>query len=288
MKVQIDTEKLLQEALSKLSETYTLDYVDYDERLSDEQIQQIFDGKLEEVENEIQDRANDYHWELIADQILPELIPDGVQRAALVADGDSFRQLIEAIEDRNDATLWKDMVRNTGRFGTLMRYHLGGNDDQDLPYNTGYPADPKNKVIERWARKLARMAGVDYATNEAAFRQMVIEQSYYGGQLYVIWYGSPAPLIDAISEAEWQETRKRRRTITWTNPQLVLLDRYNGSGHDAQIIGTITKPWDPERCDTDSKGWGYGWDAVASVVQSAYKCEWSIGYTAQMRQKGQQ
>lgn len=279
MKVHIDTAKVLEAAMGRLEETYTLDYVAYDDKLTEEQIQRILQGEVSDVENEILEQWQEYHHQLVDEQYLPQLVPDPVERAALSADSERFWELVEAIRDRDDSTLWADLVRNTRQWSILMRYRLGKPDeDMDLPYNLGYPADPQEKIVNRWARKLARMAGVDFEPNEQAFRQMVIEQSYYGGTLWVVWYGSPGDLIEAVCADTWQ--RKRRRTITWTNPELVLLDRFNGSGHDESIVGTITKPWDPERCEVDSQPrFGYGWDKVAGVVKTAYKCEWSIDYT---------
>lgn len=260
--------------MAALDDTYTLAWVSYDDSLSEKQIQRFFDGDVAGAEDEIDDVFDEGRIFAVR-EILNSLIPDPTERAAVTEHGGAkLSDLQSLIYERDDSDVLTDLLRHNKPI--LMRYHLGNpNEDQDLRYCEVLEGGNGADRVERFARRLARMAGVPFdGENEKVFRQMVVEQAYYGGQLYVIWYADPADLIRCIMEDEFQG--KRRRLIGWTDPELVLLDRYNGSGYGERVAGTIRKVFDRERLVTDAEGPGYGWDRVACVHKPAFECKWSI------------
>lgn len=280
--VTIDVQAVYDRAVAALEPAYTLNYVAYDERLHDEQIHRIFQGDLEGVETEIVDRAADNPY--YEEQTVTELVKDPVELAAL-RQSDLYWPLIEEIKERDNSDLFGDLVRNTGQWSTLMRYRLGS-ENPDLEPCTGRPADIGDQLVTRHAKRLAKLAGVEFLDNAQAFRQMVTEQAWHGGYLCVIWYGNPAPLIEAVCEDLWHNPKPRRRIIEFTNPELLLLDSWNGSGYGERIKGTVRKVWDPARCVVDSQDGPYGWDKIAGVVHSAYRCDVTISPSAKRPSDG--
>lgn len=279
--VSVNAREVLDRALDALDESYTLGYVAYDDRLGDEQLTEVLDGKIDEVEDKIYDwfHENDHY---AVDEIVKQVVPDEFERAALRRSG-LIDELTGAIRERDDTdSLFKDLLRNT--HSKLMRFHLGDPDaDQDLEYASGSVAGDAGETnyIETNARRLAEMAGIDFAidANAQAFRQMVAEQSWYGGQLYVIWYGDVDEVVKAaIDHANdlANEVPPRPFTIKWKDPEILLLDRYNGSGYGERVVGEVTATFELDRISLDKDGRGYGWDEVAGVVHSAYKCDVEI------------
>lgn len=275
-----DTKKILAGVLARLEPSYTLNYISHDDRLYEEQIQEVFDWNASDVEDAILENLNaDLYYE---NQIIKDLVPDGVERAALRS-SDEYYELVEAIQERDDATPFADLVQHS-TWSMLLRYRLGPDEETfDLPQLTGYPADGTTSATTKHARRLARLAGVDFEPNRKAFEQMVIEQSYYGGRLYVMWYAEPRVLLQAAVADQWH--KPRRRTITWKDPHLILLDTWNGTGYGETISGTVTKRWESDRCKVDKVDGPWGWQQIAGPHPPAYKCDWSLDLTADLKRR---
>jgi len=255
MKRTLDSKRILKQALGKLAKTYTLGYVE----LSDEQIASLIESPTDanEVENTLYDNyVSEQRWYALREIILPELVPDRVEREFLTDDDDAMDTLWEAILERDDSTVLDDLLRNTG--SKLWRYDLG--------------VSILDRSIES-VRALAEAAGIDYAANLEALTLLVNETGE--GDAWVIWYGDTGRVVQPALNHHWQNA-DAPGAITWTDPHIVVLNSASGSGHDEQVRGTITLPFDPERLALDSKRGYYGWDDVASVYKPAYECKFQF------------
>jgi hypothetical protein len=263
-----DMTKVYERALAELPDKVQLVDVEYDDQLRDEQIQKLFDGDELSVFEELDEGFADsrhYGMEYVLNDVL------GDDRALLERHAPELAErLRDEINERDESDALGDLLRRSG--SRLVRYRLGGEDDYDLePNSWSWDEDE----IEEAAKALAETAGVPYeGDNVLRFRSLVVEASY-GGVLEVIWYADVEDLYKAL-EFDGEGKPTAVGTITWTDPDLLVLDAMNGSGHNEAIKGQISVPFDPSRLTLDSQGWGYGWDKIAGVVHSAYACEWSI------------
>lgn len=259
----LTAEQILTKALADLRPKYTLIYVDYDDGLSDEQIARIFDGDVEGVESDVDEWAmegTDHN----VDEIIADLVPEEHHRDLLEA-GDEIDELRNAIQERDDSRgALMELLHTTG--SKLMRYAL----DYELePDSWNWDEE---QIVEAM-HGIADAAGIDFDTNEKALRSLVVEASY-GGSLYVIWYGDPEDVVKGVLNTTW-ENDEAPTTIAWTDPHLVVLDGWNGSGYSDDVKGIVTKPFVPTnlRMDGNVKGHGYTWDQVAGLVYSAFSNE---------------
>jgi len=255
--------ELLAKALAALPTTVTLRYFDYREELSDEQLQQIIDGHANDLDNDIIDYNADNDYDTML-EVLKEVLPDSTERDILSDSEDEWGEFQQAVWDRDDSGSPVDaLLKLTG--DKLFRYSLELTiDETDTPRHDvfdalgdGVPRTPKN-VSE---------------VNE------MVANASYGGQLYVIFYGSAFDVLNPLMQREYGNIDiDTELNITFTNPHLVLLDKMNGSGMDCAIEGTITKPFHTENVELDGKarGNGYTWDQTAGVYYPAYKCDFTI------------
>lgn len=281
--ITIDVRALYDRAVANLQPSYDFGYVHYDDALSDEQIARALGDGYDELRIELADRWRDAAIRHdVRCAIRDAARTSRLEFEALYA-SDYWHELVELILERDEGDPWPALVRNRGN--VLLRYRLGNpDDDQDLPYGLGYPADVETahaRVVERHARRLARLAGLRYddGDNAARFRQLVIEQAYYGGNLHLIWYGPVGELLDHRELVERQRAggdRAPRRVIRWSDPHLVLLDQWNGSGHCEQFTGTVSKILDLARVHVD-RAEHYGWDACAGLHLPAFDTPVTIG-----------
>jgi hypothetical protein len=261
---------VLRKALAALPKTVTLYYTSRsDDGLSNEQLQRIFDGDIEGVESEL----DEYGWEHVEyniDYAIKEVLPDAADRDLLGDFPDLELELRTAIQERDDSKgpLLEQLAVTNGK---LMRYYL----DYDLePGSWSWEAD----AVEKAMAEIAEAAGIEVEANRDTLWSLVAEATY-GGSLYVIWYDDPEDVVMSVLNGQWGNSHVAT-TISWTDPQLVVLDSMNGSGMDGEVKGTVTKPFDPEKLSMDGKtrGYGYTWDDTASVVHSAYRCPVTLTY----------
>lgn len=249
-------------AVAGLDKTYTLTYTSYDDQLTPEQVARIFEGPISDVEDAVDDNWHEYRGDQIRIAIRAALGGDAVLYEILRADDDEYEGVVEHVEERNDATPFEDLIRQTPKL--LMRYDL------NLWIESGY-WDMNLDEREALVKKVAETAGLDLATNEATIRSILQESGE--GQLYFFWYGEPREAIDAACGDEW---RSDTFTITWENPSLLVLNTGAGSGYDEKVVGTITRPFDREAMKVDSVDGYWGWDKSAGLVKSAFACEVKI------------
>jgi hypothetical protein len=257
--ISIDTTAVAARVRAALAETYDLAYVSQGDRITDEQLAYIFEhGHEPESFYDWLDESR-HHYAIEA---LEELIPDRLEREALRRT-DDWDDLIDEIKERDNSNVFRDLLRETPR--VLMRYALGDVDeDLDLDQDSWNWSEEQ---VTSAARKIGEIVGLDFV-HLPELRELVVNATY-GGKLYVIWYGD----VDDVVQASFDDSVQR--TISWTEPYLLVLDRFNGSGHDVKIGHgeTITVRWDRTRLVVDDHDFGYGWDRVCGLHKPAYACE---------------
>lgn len=274
-KITVDPEKIAKRVIKKLDKTYHLNYADYDDSLTDEQIRSICSGDLSnicDVENAIDEERDDINYEYFRDYELKELVPNAVERAALLLDQGCetpIGDIWDAIRERDESSMFMELLRVTN--DKLWRYKV----EWELPEQC--EADRSGSATEKRAiaaASIAKAIGVDTKDNyNATAIASMLENSYAmdgdSVELFVIWYDDAKHTLMPILNTAWGNDEAPSH-ITWKDPKLVLLNRWSGSGDDCPIVGEVTLPFDPAATSLDYEESGYGWDQVAGVVKRYY------------------
>ncbi|HEX9337732.1 MAG TPA: hypothetical protein VF892_17685 [Pseudonocardiaceae bacterium] len=262
-----DTGRLYDDTVADLDERYTLVPLGYDDRLTARQIQVLLDGDNEyeaDAFAPIEQWESDCRWQASQD-ILHTLVDD--QAWTLLADADLLETLRTQIQERDDSDVITDLLRNSHH--ALFRYDL----TVDVPDHTVLAEDDERR---RTLAQIADAAGLD-ATDPSVVARLteLIDNATYGGRLFVMWYGDPEAALTLAAPIAYyrdgSEVTDPHGTVTFTDAHLVVLDGWNGSGHDVPV-DTITAVWAPRRVTIDAPhlGRGYSWHDIAGPVPSTY------------------
>ena len=261
-------------------ETFDLTYVEYDDKLTSEQINMLLSGQGIELESDVSEVFEDSRYGHALEEAVTACEARGVDFDEL--DPDDQDVVRHAIEEKDSSDPVSDLIRRTP--SQLMRAHLGKSlddeiRDRDLKDLVFY--DDKNWKRQEDARAdllldMLDKAGVNVqdASVREAVAGLVTEGPavwHEGVTLDVIWYGD---IADAAAPLDYeQNSAEAGRTLNFTDARVVLLDTINGSGMDAEISGplnvTVTQAV-PAQLDSGQPGY-YGWDDTAGVVKSAYE-----------------
>lgn len=265
-------EQIKNAIIDRLDKSYTLVYVEYDDKLNDEQIAAFLKGEFPEDSKAFSDSEE---WESetryrAALGIIRDLC-EGDEYEILEADVDALDEVRDAIYDRDTSDYYGELIKATG--SRLFRYDLG----YELEPDSWNWDDAK---YDEAAREIAAVAQLD--ANDAdimsELRTLIAEASY-GGKLYVMWYGDTAQAIDLASAIDGTENNTNPGTVTFVNATLLILDSWNGSGMAADDLKvTLTLPIKPRNVTIDAPrtGTGYSWTEVAGPYNPAYAAEVTI------------
>ncbi|MET4144129.1 hypothetical protein [Arthrobacter sp. UYCo732] len=268
----------------------SLRFVDYDDRLTQEQMSMILAGQWVDAENDVDDNFADNAYEeatTTARTEIDEAVEEGrFDREWDDLDPDEQDEARRAVEERDDSDPIKDLLRNTP--DQLLRTSLGRPAERlsEPRWSSGHRLDDGGFAARHSAVSgLLKDSGMDVDSPEVrdAIDELVNEGPYdwhEGVQLDVLWYGG---IDDAVPtpRTESPET-EGRKVLDFAKPHVLLIDKWNGSGHDvvvpAAMKRTLTRVgYDEEeapqtgRAYLDSDAGGYGWDSVAGVYKPAYK-----------------
>jgi hypothetical protein len=246
-------------------------FIDRDDSLTPTQLQEIIGSPIarDAVQDAIADRLSDAYYESANEQIKELVGEDGLE--LLTNDPNRLDELQELMMERDESTPFEDLTRRTG--AQLFRYRLS-DDWADFPMkqetwrmNEGQ----MNEEIER----LATITGLSATDYHDTFKELI--ENAQGGSPEIIWYGEPSFILKQLrstGDGTWAE----EGTLTFKNPNLLIIDNMNGSGHDVRLDGaSLTVPFKPSRIVVDAaSGNGYGWDTIASVVKRYYATDVSF------------
>jgi len=242
----------LDEALTALPEKLDLVYVDYNDRLSDDQVKSLLAGDQESLwdsTSEWESEQQHYHMRHL---LFEECGLDDDEAQAVFDDDEAWEEFRETCYERDQSDWLDQLVRNTPN--VQIRYDL----DHEVPDYTMV------EDLAEEAQAIAEAAGIDYETNSIALRSLVANASY-GGILCVL---HNSDLADVLKVDNWG--RPNGGKVIFTDPYLLVYDGLNGSGHDEQVCGTIEIEIkeDTMRHDAGRYSWS---DDIAGVVHGAYQ-----------------
>lgn len=238
---------LIARAIKELPEKVTLGYVDYQDKLSDEQVTMLLDDDMEKLYDSI------WEWEADArergvEYELERVLDSDEEREAL-RDSDDYEKFREECWDRDESNMLGDLIRQTP--GVMIRYSL----DHDVE---PYPHLQTDEELDEAARDICEAAGISYDSNRDTARLLCIEASY-GGRLCVLHMTDLEDLIRVRAGG----------TVVFKDPNLLVYDGLNGSGSCEDVIGTVTVKIDDDTLSHDTGR--YSWsDGIAGVVHSCF------------------
>jgi hypothetical protein len=273
---ETDYQKVI-DAIEANDETFTLVYTAYDDGLTDEQIGWFLSGELGELEESLDDVFSDQRATSAREEAESQCSANGVEWDYL--DEDQQQEILDHIYDRDDSDIAGQLIRTTR--DKLMRANLFSvseviGDRGDLYSGGGDDVlDARAAVLTDALTK----RGIDVSTPEAqeVIRGLLTEGPYHwheGVDVDIIWYGD---IADATAGpfGHVDGATANARTLTFAKPHLLIMDRFSGQGwvDELPAKATVTVTQDkPAFLDNDkSKGWG--WDATAGVVHSAYRTD---------------
>ena len=271
---RLSAKQILKKAIEALPEKTNLTYIDYRDNLDNEQMAKVLGGHSDDIVD-----AMDFDDYEAIRELLKEGVPEEEEREKLIGSDQHFHQFMDECRDRDESTPYADLLKNTRR--KMVRFMVPGSDGN---FNYEMECDSWRwdaAKTEAEAKKLAGAAKIDFETNRNALID-IVQNATYGGSLCVLGYVESKELADAV-EHLLRDEEKHRVRITFTDPQLLILDRMNGSGHDEGVKGTIVFEFGHKdlgtrdgvmQLDHRGAGTGYSWsDDIAAVVYTYYKSD---------------
>lgn len=216
-------------------ERYYLHYVDY---------RDSFEHRLEEVEQAIREKSwqpldeifDDPDWGYPDAEAIDEVAERWMEKYGKTEEErDAWREenhdeIVYGIEERDCSTPLDDMLRNTGSIACF--YELPNWDG--LGETWGMDEREQKEAIAQMRKCLGiKVRSKDF---EKELYELLINASY-GGTLVVYFNPDIKEFIQTDGNM-----------IRFTDPHVALIDTYNGSGHDVQLVGhSLEIPYDSEK-----------------------------------------
>lgn len=254
-------------------EKYSLVFVDRDESLTDDQCTAYLSGDSNEFYDQMLGVFDERAFDSATEQVEEECRNHDIARSDM--EDDDWQALVEEVMNRDTSDPINDLIRGTP--SKLMRAPIAkigvaangtgatwGNDD-------GARA-ARVQLIERALGEHGVDCGEEGVTE--AVEELVDNGPYdwhEGVDLDVIWHG---PIGDAALFRDTHDLGRRTsgRKLSFPAPEILLIDRWNGSGHSVKVPAPIAITVSKDApVDLDSQCSGYGWDEVAGVVHSAFR-----------------
>ena len=226
----------LEDAIKRLDPQYDLVYVDYRDQFSEKQLAEIVaTGFCDSLDDN--GWMGDQQWDSVH-QIVDETFKD-------VDISDIEDALREEIWERDRSDVVKDLLRNTSE--PVMYYDL----DVEID---GYTED----LVKR-AKQVAKALKLNYKNHEGKFKTLVANASY-GGKLVLMYRGD----VDLF-----YGEKDKPKYVVICNPEVCIMDRWNGSGHSMDGFGDFKVRFDRTRfkLDEEAPGYSFAGDVCGMVVE---------------------
>lgn len=197
------------------AEWVTLWYLSQGDKLSDEQVAQIFNGDIEAVEEHIDEWVNDYDHNMVKEYV-KDFVPDEDDRE-LLETHKLLDELEDAIREKNDADPLGELMRATG--DVWLRWDLG----------IEIGAWESSAECDWEILHLCEQLNIDFATNEKAVRE-VVEVCQGQGDACIIWRSS---IKDACQMFAWSCPPPYPK-LRWNDPTLWI------EGYTAKLTGRVS------------------------------------------------
>lgn len=251
----------------RASNGYDLVYTEYDDSLTDAQIDKYIDRDSADyayldadLDNWQSERAYDAAMEVL------EELANRFDINLDDLDDDAVDELRGEVYEKDTSDPVEQLASTTP--AKLFRMPLTG---FDRAYDLHNPYDVDNLAGATIAvGKALADAGIEADKALRWAGEVLPEVGQYLHEWFtldVIWTGTLTDIGDL----------KTGDTLTFTDPCVVLLDRLNGAGYDANITGTLTVTVGADHMPhLDSTGVGYGWNEVAGLSAGAYAADVTV------------
>jgi hypothetical protein len=239
----------------------TLAFAQYDDSLSEDQINQVLKGDWNDVEEEVEDNFRDHkatEAAQIAEDEINYLHSEGKFHAEWDdLDEDEQTEARFAVENRDDSDVTGELLSTTK--SQYLAANIGNVNDELGGYSDVLGEDYEGKYTEERTQLISSMLakkGMDTSNPEAqaAIRKLVEGTPGHWDDLNVdvVWNGK---IEDAAARGRsHEEYDSEGRTLSFSNPEITL-DRSNYGGRKATIPGTLSHtvtPSDPAVIDSSN------------------------------------
>lgn len=264
-------EHIRDECIEGLSKTYDLVFVQYDDKLRDEQVEWLLEGDFESLWDSLADFEGEQRYHNSREEAAG-VIKDVVERmwrdGEIEGDEDEYfdsddlwdqfdgspeyDDLIEEIKDRDRSDVVKELVGHTG--GVFMRIPMGD-------VGTCVPTEPGREIsgadlLHQWG---IPVTGKNVTALDTIFAE--VGGPEYDRSPFLLAYLDLSDIYALDSEVTHIELEQ---------PYLLLSNIYAGDGFEAQLDTWVRVP--VENLRTDNGAPGYSWDSIAGVHKPAYTC----------------
>jgi hypothetical protein len=241
---------ILNQAIAGLPNRTYLYETDVRDALGDQQLAKLLAGGWDELVGHVDEWFLDQGADATA-SYLNEVLPEAANRQ-LLCEFDLLVALEDEVRRRNRSDPLRDLLRHTTN--PVLRYDL----DHDVEAALSFAGDD---ALRDATRDLAAAAGIEVPANRNAIQDLLLNASY-GGRLQVLFSTDLEWLVDALAEGGPQR-------ISFTDPTLLVYDGLNGSGMEAPVVGTVTRPLRAEDLCLDCGP--YSWsDIVGGISRGSY------------------
>lgn len=280
-----------------------LDYVDYRDHLSPSDVAELLeDDDFPEFLNRIEEGYWEQRYDAamhVLNDTIAEFIVDAEFDDELWVDNRQLKYELLGeydyrfmVQEANQSNLLGDLLANTPQM--LWQYKIGnmGHDGVGLGVTGTYEWTSAEDAVADLMGMLKSPKGFwtvgEAARLEEALMDILAECGDGFGNITArpvfLVHKSPETIVELARREHWgthPEIATGQGQVTFTDPHLVLLDPWSGSGMDGQLTGSFVVPWDVDRITLDSEAPGYGWDEVAGVSTAAYDTPMEVGWSHQ-------
>lgn len=234
---------------SSMSDKYDLVYIQYDDKLTDEQVELLAQGELYELydgmESEWLGDSRCMSAEYEASELVKDVLVKWYQRydegtIDAIKDSLDMDEIEDMIRDRDSSDPLKDLIGNTP--ATLMRINM-----------------PFEELIEH-VSQVTKALGIKKSKENKKALKAALNEAYRPFLISLVFAVEPSSLLSLGEE------------VTVTNP-FVWLHTGSGDGYvtDEPIQAEITVK--RKFLHTDKEAPGYGWEETTGVVTKYYMAE---------------
>jgi hypothetical protein len=269
---------LMEAVEARLEPSYELTWIDYRDRLSDDQVAMLVRGDWDALFESTEDWEADQRYEsarTILNDLADEIV-DGWEREASEVteeeDWDNVQDTIREVRDSWDASDAFEDLR-------FVIYERDSSEPiRDLAHNTPAVllriplADDPELVDDTSPEDLLTSIGLPVTPENIGNAGDIIANAGDWGLPFVLVAVDPVIFYDIPRDTEGV-------TLTIKDPHLLLSNPYAGDGWEEGLKGEITVPLADVHTDEDAPG--YSWQNIAGVYVSAYEGEVVVNVPAE-------
>lgn len=262
----------------------TISYLQQGDELSDESADAYLSGDDETLDENTTGEGTGYDDYAYVEELAKEVVGSDEWDEL---DYDAQDDLRAWVEENDDSNLLDGLIGATR--SKLLQFPVTDDDDFGVALSEASDEEDegeRRKAIQAVFAKTLTDAGLELNdTNRAAIDSLIDENSLdFGHQASEQWKLRVLSTDDVKEYGMSYSSpyRNAARDVQLAGANLLLIDPWNGRGHDVKLDGTITSRISPETpVQLDSRR-GYGsWDEVAGVVKSYYKSDNTVTNVAE-------